>query len=39
MYDDQIKKPGGADWRIKEALMYAIGTLCDEIGDQPDLKR
>jgi len=28
----------GADWRIKEALIFAIGTLRDEISDQKDLK-
>lgn len=30
-YNDAIQTSSGADWRIKEALMYCIGTLSDEI--------
>lgn len=37
-YADAIQKPEGADWRIKEALMYSIGVLCDEIEHQKELK-
>ena len=25
------------DWRIKEAIMHVIGSLCDLIAFQPDL--
>lgn len=28
---EQYKNLEGADWKIKEALMFAIGTLRDEI--------
>ena len=37
-YNVNIQSSQGVDWRIKEALMYSIGTLKDEIDTQKDLK-
>ena len=37
-YNQKISSGEGADWRIKEALMYAIACLRDEIGGQKELK-
>lgn len=37
-YNAKIQTGEGADWRIKEALMYAIGTIRDEIASQKELK-
>ena len=30
-FNTKIESGEGADWRIKEALMYSISTLIDEI--------
>lgn len=38
-YNLKIQSEEGADWRIKEALMFSIGTLKDEIDSQKDLKK
>jgi importin-7 len=38
-YNQKINMNEGADWRIKEALMFAIGTIRDEIESQKDLKK
>ena len=37
-YNGKIASGEGADFRIKEAIMYAIGTLKDEIWGEKDLK-
>ena len=37
-YAAKISSGEGADFRIKEAIMYAIGTIKDEIWSQKDLK-
>jgi len=33
-YDAKMQNNEGADWRIKEALMFSIGTLKSAIGKQ-----
>ena len=38
-YNQKVNSQEGADWRIKEALMFAIGCLKDEIESQKDLKK
>ena len=37
-YDEKIAAGESVDWRIKEALMFAIGTIRDNITGQKDLK-
>ena len=37
-YQEKISSGQGADFRIKEALMFAIACLVDEINGQKDLK-
>jgi importin-7 len=37
-YNSKITSGEGADFRIKEAILYAIGTLKDEIWGEKDLK-
>ena len=37
-YNNQIKANPDTDWRIKESLMYSIGTLREQIRRQKDLK-
>lgn len=37
-YQEMIKSGQGADFRIKEALMFAISCIIDEINSQKDLK-
>ena len=37
-YDEKAAAGQNPDWRIKEALMYTIGTLRDEIMDQKTMK-
>jgi len=37
-YDQKVVSQEGADFRIKEALMYAIGTLREEIMGDKELK-
>ena len=36
-YQQKIQSGQGADWRVKEALIYAIGSLKDEIQDTQDI--
>lgn len=37
-YQEKIQSGQGADFRIKEALMFAISCIIDEINSQKDLK-
>jgi len=37
-YQTNVQQGIDADWRIKEAIMFAIGTIRDEIVSQKDLK-
>ena len=37
-YDEMVAAGQNPDWRIKEALMYTIGTLRDEIMNQKTMK-
>jgi len=37
-YNSQFSMGNKPDWRIKEALMYSIGSIRDEILDQKELK-
>jgi hypothetical protein len=37
-YQNNVQQGIDADWRIKEAIMFAIGTIRDEIVSQKDLK-
>ena len=37
-YQNMISSGTTTDWRIKEAIIFAIGTIRDEIVSQKDLK-
>ena len=37
-YNAKIQTAEGADWRIKEAILWAITSIKDEICTQKDLK-
>jgi hypothetical protein len=37
-YQEKLQSGQGADFRIKEALMFAISCIIDEISSQKDLK-
>ena len=37
MYNDEKAKNGNPDWRIKEALLFAVGSLQEQIAEQKDL--
>jgi hypothetical protein len=37
-YNEKIQTPEGADWRIKEALLWSISSIKDEICSDKNLK-
>lgn len=38
-YKDQLESGANPDWRIKEALLYAVGSLNEIIRMHEDMKR
>ena len=39
MYNDEKSKNANPDWRIKEALLFAVGSLCGQIAEQKELNK
>ena len=39
MYNDEKQKNANPDWRIKEALLFAVGSLCGQIAEQKELNK